>query len=331
MFALAPYPEQRRIVEKVEALLGQVNRMKGRLERVSAILKRFRQSVLAAACSGELTAEWRKQNPQLDKQGLEPCEQVPDDLELPITWVWAPLGSVCKLERGRFSVRPRNDPSCYGGQYPFVQIGDLPPEGGRIRAYHQTLNERGLSVSKMFPAETILIAIVGATIGNTGILGFDSCCPDSLVAVQPGPHILLQYIDFFLRWRKELIRSISYASGGQPNINLKTLDPYPVSVPPLAEQHEIVRQVNRLFTLADTIERRVQTAMARVEKLPQAILSKAFSGELVPTEAELARIEGRTYETAEALLARVRNEAGTTNTATKPARKRRGAKKTGGD
>jgi type I restriction enzyme S subunit len=55
----------------------------------------------------------------------------------------------------------------------------------------------------------------------------------------------------------------------------------------------------------DTIERRVQAAIARAEKFPQAILSKAFSGELVPAEAELARIEGRTYETAEELLQRV--------------------------
>jgi type I restriction enzyme, S subunit len=315
----------------VESLLEQVNRAKGRLEQVAAVLKRFRQAVLAAACSGELTSNWRTHNHQVSPQGLNSCEQEPDDVELPTTWAWAPLGNACKLERGRFSVRPRNDPSCYGGAYPFVQIGDLPPEGGAIREYHQTLNERGLSVSKMFSAGTILLAIVGATIGNTGILGFDSCCPDSLVAVQPGPHILLQYIDFFLRWRKELIRSISYASGGQPNISLKTLDPYPVPVPPLAEQHEIVRQVDRLFALADTIERRVAIAMARAEKLPQAILSKAFAGELVPTEAELARLEGRTYETAEALLARVRNEPGKTNAGAKPSRKRRGANKAGGE
>ena len=60
-----------------------------------------------------------------------------------------------------------------------------------------------------------------------------------------------------------------------------------------------------MFALADTIERRVQAATARANKLPQAILSKAFSGELVPTEAELARLEGRTYETAEELLKRV--------------------------
>jgi len=83
----------------------------------------------------------------------------------------------------------------------------------------------------------------------------------------------------------------------------------PMPLPPLEEQAEIVRQVDRLFALADTIEARVKAATARADKLPQAILSKAFSGELVPTEAELARIEGRLYETAEDLLARVAKEA----------------------
>jgi hypothetical protein len=61
----------------------------------------------------------------------------------------------------------------------------------------------------------------------------------------------------------------------------------------------------RYRALADTIEHRVQAAAARADKLPQAILAKAFFGELVPTEAELARAEGRGYETAEQLLARV--------------------------
>jgi type I restriction enzyme S subunit len=69
-----------------------------------------------------------------------------------------------------------------------------------------------------------------------------------------------------------------------------------------------VRRVEALFKLADTIEQRVATARARAEKLPQAILAKAFRGELVPTEAELARSEGRDYERASELLERIRRE-----------------------
>jgi type I restriction enzyme S subunit len=94
-------------------------------------------------------------------------------------------------------------------------------------------------------------------------------------------------------------------------------------IAPIAEQKEIVRRVDELFALSDAIERRVRAAAIRADKLPQAILSKAFSGELVPTEAELARTEGRTYETAEAMLKRVHDEAASKG-ATKEGRNGRG-------
>jgi type I restriction enzyme S subunit len=87
---------------------------------------------------------------------------------------------------------------------------------------------------------------------------------------------------------------------------------------PPSEQHRIVEKVEVLLGQASRACDRI-TRVARVlgganvaalqpERLKQAILSKAFSGELVPTEADLARAEGRTYETAEELLERVRRE-----------------------
>ena len=79
-------------------------------------------------------------------------------------------------------------------------------------------------------------------------------------------------------------------------------------VPTIAGQHEIVRRVEALFRLADAIEKRVAAATARADKLTQAILAKAFRGELVPTEAELARREGRDCEPASVLLERIHSQ-----------------------
>jgi type I restriction enzyme S subunit len=117
-----------------------------------------------------------------------------------------------------------------------------------------------------------------------------------------------RFLEFFLRLRKSSVRSESYASGGQPNINLQTLRPLRVPSPPLAEQQEIVRRVDALFKLADRIEAKLAAAKQRVDSLTQAVLAKAFRGELVPTEAELARREHRPYEPAADLLARIRGE-----------------------
>jgi type I restriction enzyme, S subunit len=77
-------------------------------------------------------------------------------------------------------------------------------------------------------------------------------------------------------------------------------------VPPLAEQEEIARRVDDWFRLADKIEAHYRHAQTRVDLLSQSIIAKAFRGELVPTEAELAEREGRSYESAEQLLQRIR-------------------------
>src|SRR5207247_3944756 len=92
----------------------------------------------------------------------------------------------------------------------------------------------------------------------------------------------------------------------RPGFNTTLLEVVRLPLPPLEEQHEIVRRVEALFKLADKIEERVNVATKRADKLNQAIFAKAFRGELVPTEAELARKEGRTYEPASVLLTRIK-------------------------
>lgn len=91
---------------------------------------------------------------------------------------------------------------------------------------------------------------------------------------------------------QEYVREHSGRSA-QPDLTHKAFGPCPFPLPPIAEQHEIVRRVEALFKLADAIEKQVAAATLRAERLTQAILAKAFRGELVPTEAELARREAR--------------------------------------
>src|SRR6266567_4830774 len=99
-----------------------------------------------------------------------------------------------------------------------------------------------------------------------------------------------------------ILFAVKESTHGTMRLESGTLKQWPIPVPPLEEQHEIVRRVETIFKLADAIEKRVAAAQMRADKLTQSILAKAFRGELVPTEAELARQEGREYEPAWVLL-----------------------------
>jgi type I restriction enzyme S subunit len=133
--------------------------------------------------------------------------------------------------------------------------------------------------------------------------------PDKLMRVRFGhPHILPQYCELFFSEPSARDRMIAKAksSAGQNGVSGTDVKNQSIALPPFGEQQEIVRRVGALFSLADAIERRVAAATQRADKLTQAILAKAFRGELVPTEAELARAEGRDYEPASVLLERIR-------------------------
>jgi type I restriction enzyme S subunit len=85
-------------------------------------------------------------------------------------------------------------------------------------------------------------------------------------------------------------------------LNLGVVKQWQIPIPPLAEQAEIVYRVEKLLGLFDKIDSRYTVVQKQVDRLPQSVLSKAFHGELVPTEAEVADREGRSFESAEALL-----------------------------
>jgi type I restriction enzyme S subunit len=325
-FLIPPLNEQKRIVAKLDKIIPRIDKVKERLDKIPVIIKRFRQSVLTAAVTGKLTEEWREENPDVESAEvlLKNNKYVANTdykeiVDIPSKWCWCALGNYAELSRGRFSIRPRNDPRYYDGKYPFIQIGDLPREGGCINSHRQTLNEKGLKISKEFEQYTIAIAIVGATIGNTGILAYKMCFPDSLIGIKMKTKFESFYTDFYLRTEKENIRNISYSSGGQPNIKLPILTGYPFPLPPLEEQKEIVRQVDNLFALADKLETHYQKAKAKVDKLSQSVLAKAFRGELVPQDPN--------DEPAEKLLERIMKEKAKMEAELKKTKKKKSRKK----
>lgn len=204
---------------------------------------------------------------------------------VPESWEVSTLGEIARLERGRFMHRPRNEPRFYGGATPFVQTGDVVRSGGRIHEFVQTLNEDGVAISRVFPAGTILITIA-ANIGFTGILQFDSACPDSLVAITPNQSINVEFLEYFLQTQRETMDKLA-PKGTQKNINIQFLASWTIVVPHEEEQCEIV-------AILEAINRKIDLHLRKcavLEELFKALLHKLMTAEIRVAELDLAGLK----------------------------------------
>jgi type I restriction enzyme S subunit len=223
---LPPLEEQR----EISSILSTVQRAIQAQERIIQTTTELKQALMQKLFSEGLRGEPQKET----EIGL-----------VPESWEVVELGEIAKIERGKFSHRPRNEPRFYGGEYPFVQTGDVSNCDGIIRSFTQTLNEEGLAISKMFPAGTILITIA-ANIGFTGILEFDSACPDSLIGITPRDNVNTEFLNYYLMTQQPAMDRLA-PKGTQKNINIQFLRPWPVPLPSLEEQI----QISNAFSAAD--------------------------------------------------------------------------------
>ena len=296
---LPPLPEQKRIVAKLDSLFGHLEVVKTRLAKIPDLLKQFRQSVLTQAVSGKLTEEWRegkelddakewrkkiiKERNELGLPKKTPgliYQEVEGGVLLPEMWTYGYLQNFGEFTRGKSKHRPRNDKKLFGGDYPFIQTGEVARSKGFIENYTNTYSEFGLTQSRLFPKGTLCITIA-ANIAETGILNFDSCFPDSVVGyLSYKDYYTTDFAMFCLRVMQKDLEHYAPATA-QKNINLGILFEVPFPVPPKEEQTEIVKRVEALFSKADAIEAKYNTLKTQIESLPQAILAKAFKGELV--------------------------------------------------
>jgi restriction endonuclease S subunit len=184
-------------------------------------------------------------------------------------WPMVPLDEACDIQRGKFSHRPRNEPRFYGGKYPFIQTGDVVrAKGGKI-TYTQTLNESGLSLSKLFQPPVVVITIA-ANIGDTAVLDFPSCFPDSVVGLIPKPGTDVRFLEVVMRTKKQHLNNVA-PQAAQKNINIEILKTVEIPLPPLDIQQAIVSEIEAEQTLVNAnreliarFEKKIHTVIARV-------------------------------------------------------------------
>ena len=242
---LPPLPEQRRIAD----ILDKADAIRRKRKEAIALTEQLLRSTF--------------------------LEMFGDPVTNPKGWPVKPLGELADVNRGKFSPRPRNDPRFYGGRYPFIQTGELRNTSGYLRAWKQTLNEDGRSVSRGFERGSIAIAIA-ANIGDTAIVDFDFYCPDSVVGISARECLATnEFLEMTLRlFQTKLISEAPETA--QKNINLETLRPLPIPAPPLRRQQnlsEIYRATYRAILHMDTSSK-------ASHHLFSTLAHRAFSGTL---------------------------------------------------
>lgn len=166
---------------------------------------------------------------------------------------WKTLGEVAlDFGRGKSKHRPRNDPSLYGGDIPFIQTGDIRNAAHTIQKYSQTYSELGLKQSKLWPKGTLCITIA-ANIAETSILSFDACFPDSVIGFVANPEeTSSSYVEYLLSSIKTQLEEKGQGSA-QSNINLGTFQNLKLPFPLITDQERIVALLDKFELLTNSI------------------------------------------------------------------------------
>lgn len=233
------------------------------------------------------------------QKSIADISEVEKPFELPSNWAWVTLPAVGELARGKSRHRPRNDPSLYTeGNVPLIQTGDVARANGVVKTYSALYNAKGVEQSRLWPTGTMCITIA-ANIGDSAVLGFDACFPDSVVGFTPDfPELDVRYFEFFLRTAKSHLEDFA-PSTAQKNINLEILGLLCVPLPPANEMHRIVAKVDQLTVLCDHLNSYLNQARQLNEQLASALVERALTDDSQQVLIVPDRLIGRTLLAAE--------------------------------
>lgn len=319
-----PLDQQHRIVALLDAAFARLDATWTRLARAREIMKRYRASVLKAACEGRLVlteaalahGESREYEPadrllarileerrkkweeaelaKFAKAGKapppgwrakykEPAAPDTSDLpDLPEGWCWTTIGQPFEVFVGATPSRAR--PDYWGGDIAWVSSGEVAFKP--IWTTRETISEDGLrnSSTEVHPVGTVLLGMIGEgrTRGQAAVLEIAACHNQNSAAIRVAEAGLPAYFVFrYLEAQYEQTRMLG-AGNNQPALNKSRVEAMMIPLAPAAEQRRIVAEVERLLALADAVEARVERATAQAEQMRQALLARAFRGDLSP-------------------------------------------------
>lgn len=283
---LPPLAEQHRIVDRIDALLAKLSTARERLTRTQEILKRFRESVLAAACSGRLTEGWRVVRGLNGDPGVAESTQP----ELPYGWVSTKLGSLLRepLRNGHSARRSESGQGIRTLTLSAVTYGDFSQANTKLTvADADKVSDLWLEPGDILVERSNTPELVGTARLYRGSRHF-AIFPDLLIRVRLNSEVLPEFAEIQLdsaQSHRYFIESAQGSAGSMPKIDQQVIADAPFVLPPIVEQRRIVDIFGNLRAVADTLDRRLALSAAVATRIPQAALALAFRGELVSTEA----------------------------------------------
>ncbi|SDC50587.1 type I restriction enzyme, S subunit [Algoriphagus faecimaris] len=268
---LAPFPEQRRIVARLDAIFGHLDVLREKLDRIPELLKNFRQQVLTQAVKGDLTKEWRegKDFGEWENSTLKSLT----DIDVGQAFKSAEFESEgVRLLRGQ-NIEPgslRWNDTVYFPESKLSKFNHLYiKEGEVILAMDRPIISSGLKVA-LAKKEDLPCVLV-----------------QRVARFRPSKDLDSKFLFYLISSDSYIYHLFGEQTGTQiPHISGKQILSFEFLSPPIEEQLEIVKRVDALFDLADKIETQYQSLKAKIDQMPQAVLAKAFSGELVGQEVK---------------------------------------------
>ena len=329
---LPPLPEQRRIVAEIEKQFTRLDAAESALRRVQANLKRYRASVLKAACEGKLVpteaelagaegrdyehaeqllerilaerrARWESQENRRGKYK----EPVPPDTldlsDLPDGWVWTSLSSVGEVRLGR----QRSPKRATGpNMRPYLRAANVTWDGLNLSDVKEMdFNPREFEIYRLIPGDIVLNEASGSPdeVGKPAVWRdqIDGCCfQNTLIRVRAFPGIVPFLFHRLMSDARTGNLGRAARGVGIHHLGAQRTASWTVALPPLEEQRRIVAEIEQRLSVIQQAETTVEASLRRVDRLRQSILKQAFCGQLVPQIPD--------DEPASVLLERIRAE-----------------------
>jgi len=297
--SLPPLNEQKRIVAEIEALRERSQKARSALSAIPELCDKFRQSFLAAAFRGDLTADWREQNSDVEPASvlLERIRQKDSNTykelqerDLPETWKWVKFQDVADIQSNLV------DPASYLDS-PHIAPNHIVSSTGELLEFTTVSADKVTSSKHLFEPGQIIYSKIRPYLAKAVLINFSGLCSADMYPIKS------RINSAFLHQWMICPEFTELASGQQgrtvlPKINQAALNQLPVPVPPLAEQIEIIRQLQSNLSLIATITSQIEKTTYEIDFLDRSILAKAFRGELVEQDLN--------DEPASVLLERIR-------------------------